>query len=357
LATKEDIKKAQQIVGTLLYTARAVDPTLIMTLSSLAARLSTATATTMDAITHLLDYCTTNQESTIRYYASDMQLKIHSDASYLSEPKAKSRIGGYFYLGKSNASTVPDITNGPLYCHSSVLKHVVSSVAEAEFGAIFINAKEGTVTRNILEEMGHPQEATVLTTDNTTASGISNKTVQQKRSKAMDMRFYWIQDRIEQKQFDVRWAAGDTNLADYYTKHHPPAHHKRLRPFYLHSPDQPMVRHDTKLPVLRGCVNLCTTSQREQGPVPLYSQLGRHPSEYTGENRHTPAAYAHTTYSSTAPLSHSSKDESGYRRPTRPGLIQKIPSARPGVTSSTECTKLHTYLFPRRTPTTRNPLT
>jgi hypothetical protein len=150
-------------------------------------------------------------------HASEMQLKIHSDASYLSKPKGKSRIGGCFYLGgKTNARMRP-LSNSPLLCHTTVLTHVVSSVAEAEFGALFVNAKEGTITRAILSEIGHNQDATYLTTNNTTADCIINNTVQQKRSKAMDMRFYWVKDRVEQKQFNVGWAPGNTNLRDYVT--------------------------------------------------------------------------------------------------------------------------------------------
>jgi hypothetical protein len=127
-----------------------------------------------------------------------MQLDIHSDASYLYEPKAKSRICEYFYLGKKVNSPKQPLYNGPLLCHTTVLKHVVSSVAEAEFGALFVNAKEGTVTRTTLAEMGHNQDITELKTDNTTADGIINNTVQQKLSKAIDMRFYWVKDRVEQ---------------------------------------------------------------------------------------------------------------------------------------------------------------
>jgi hypothetical protein len=167
-ATAAEITREQAIVGTLLYNARAVDPTLLMPLSALASQVSTATTTTIKAVSHLLDYCSTHPESTIRYYASDMQLKIHSDASYLSEPKSKSRIGGYFYLGGKTDSRMKPLSNGPLFCHTTVLTHVVSSVAEAEFGALFVNAKEGTVTRTTLSEMGHNQDATDLTTDNTT---------------------------------------------------------------------------------------------------------------------------------------------------------------------------------------------
>jgi hypothetical protein len=67
--------------------------------------------------------------------------------------------------------------------------------------------------------MGNPQEATNLKKDNSTTDGIINKTVQQKCSKVMDMLFYWIQDRVEQGQFDVSLTAGDRNMgqASAYT--------------------------------------------------------------------------------------------------------------------------------------------
>jgi hypothetical protein len=253
--TAAEVTRAQAIMGTLLYNARVVDPTLILPLSTLASQLATATTTTIKAVAHLLDYCSTHLEATNRYYASDMKLRIHSDASYLSEPKAKSRIGGGFYLGcKTNARMKP-LSNGLMLCHTTVLKHVVSSVAEAEFGALFVNAQEGTVTRTTLSEMGHNQDATDLTTDNTTADGIINNTFQKKLSKAMDMRFYWVKDRVEKKQFNVGWAPGNTNLGDCFTKHHSPAHHKHMSPYYLHGKHSPMIRHDTRLAILRGCVD------------------------------------------------------------------------------------------------------
>jgi hypothetical protein len=103
---------------------------------------------------------------------------------------------------------------------------VVSSVAEAEFGALFVNAKEGTVARTTLAEMCHNQDSTDLKTDNTTADGIINNKVEHKSSKAMNLRSYWVKDRVEQDQFNVGWAPGDTNMGDYFTKHHSPADHK-----------------------------------------------------------------------------------------------------------------------------------
>ena len=49
----------------------------------------------------------------------------------------------------------------------------------------------------------------------------------------MDMRFYWIRDRVRQGHFLVHWRKGNDNLADYHTKHHSPSHHRLKRSQYL----------------------------------------------------------------------------------------------------------------------------
>jgi hypothetical protein len=131
----------------------------------------------------------------------------------------------------------------------------MSSTAEAEIGAVFINAKEEEVLRTTLEELGHPQHPTPLETDNTTATAYSNGAIKQKHTKATDMRFYWIKDRVKQGQFNVYWGPGHQNLADYFTKHHFPAHHKRMREIYKHASKQPINRKGIRDSALRGCFN------------------------------------------------------------------------------------------------------
>jgi hypothetical protein len=101
----------------------------------------------------------------------------------------------------------------------------MTSAAESEVGSLFMNGQEAISSRNCLIDMGHPQPATKMITDNNTAEGIIKGTIKQKRSKSIDMRFYWLKDRQEQGQFDICWEPGKTNLADYTTKHHPSSHH------------------------------------------------------------------------------------------------------------------------------------
>ena len=110
----------------------------------------------------------------------------------------------------------------------------MASASEAEVGAAYINAQQACALRTTLDEMGYKQPPTPLQTDNTVAKGSIDDTVKQKLSKAIDMRFYWLRDRVAQNQFVIHWRPGAVNLGDYYTKHFSPTHHVGVRPIYLH---------------------------------------------------------------------------------------------------------------------------
>ena len=177
-----------------------------------------------------LDYLASQEDAVLTYNASDMKLAAHSDASYLSEPKARSRAGGHFFL--SNGADIPP-NNGAVLNIAHIIKHVMSSATEAELAALYIVAREAVYIRIILEELGHNQPPTPLQTDNAMADGVINGKVQPKRTKAMDMRFHWLRDRECQEQFRIYWRPGKLNYADYWTKHHPAKHHQNIRREFL----------------------------------------------------------------------------------------------------------------------------
>jgi hypothetical protein len=232
----------QQVLGTFLYYARAVDNTMLVAINDLGTQQSKGTYNTMKDVTWLLNYAASHPDAAIRYNGSDMCLHIESDASYLCAPKARSRAAGYHYLSSKpldptqppgpNDPPVP--SNGPINVPCILMKEVLASAAESELGSTYYNGKEACPEQICLEELGWPQPPTPIATDNSTAVGIANDTVKQKRSKAIDMRYYWIRDRVRQGQFHIFWRKGKLNRADYFTKHHPPAHHQAVRPSYLH---------------------------------------------------------------------------------------------------------------------------
>ena len=223
---KHGKKFIQQVCGKFLFLGRAVDPTLLCPISAIASQSSAPTEDTMKQTLQLLDYLATQEEAVITYHASDMKLAAHSDASYLSEPKARSRAGGHFFL--SNGADIPS-NNGAVLNIAHIIKHVMTSATEAELAALYIMAREAVYIRIILSEMGHKQPPTPLQTDNSMADGVINGKITPKRTKAMDMRFHWLRDRECQEQFRIYWRPGKLNYADYWTKHHPAKHHQNVR--------------------------------------------------------------------------------------------------------------------------------
>jgi hypothetical protein len=121
-----------------------------------------------------LDYAATHQDTIITYKKSNMVIAVQSNASYLSKPKARSRAGSHFFL----SSNIEDlIANGAVLNLAQLIEAAMSSAAEAELGALYINACKAVPQQCNLEEMGHKQPPTPMQTNNTTAVGIVNNNI------------------------------------------------------------------------------------------------------------------------------------------------------------------------------------
>jgi hypothetical protein len=237
---------------------------MLVALGVIVSQQSKSTQATAQSITQLLNYTITHPDATFRYHASNMYLHVHSDASYLSEASARSCAGGFLFTqcpadpSKPPAPTaIPPPQNRSIHIISTIMRNVMKSSMEAELGTLFHNARDGIPLPTTLIEMGHDQEATPIQTDNVCAAGITNENVKQRRSKVIDMRFYWICDRIKQGQFIIHWRKGTDNLTNYFTKHHSPAHHKHISSNYLfemHKP-APTELHKSVLPQF--CMRVC----------------------------------------------------------------------------------------------------
>ena len=220
---KHGKKSIQQVCGKFLFLGQAVDSTLLCPISAIASQAAKPTKDTMKQTLQLLDYIATQEEAFLTYSASDMKLAVHSDASYLSEPRVCSRTGGHFFL--SNEATIP-ANNGIMLNIAHIIKTFMTSVTKAELAALYVMAQEAVYIRIVLTEMGHKQPSTPLQTDNATAEVVCNGKKQPERTKAMDMRFHWLRDRQCQEQRRIYWRPGKSNYADYWTQNHPAIHQK-----------------------------------------------------------------------------------------------------------------------------------
>jgi len=172
---------------------QAINPTLLTALGTLTTQQAQGTQATMEALTQLLNYCAMHPDACIHYHASNIILWVHSNASYLSAPKGRSR-ANYFLSAQLPATPTttdpapPD--NGPIHILCQFMQQVVAIATKAELGAVFFNTQTACPIYMALDELRHPHPATPLQPANCTACGIINDTIKQKHSKAIDRHFY-----------------------------------------------------------------------------------------------------------------------------------------------------------------------
>jgi hypothetical protein len=207
-----------------------VNPSLLPIANEIASQQANPTQKVLTAANRALSYVSSRQNNYITYYDCDMILFLHVHASYLSRSHARSVVGGYFFLGNENKSLH---LNGATHVFSSIIPCTVSSAGEAEYAALFAGAgaRHAASLRNILEDLGYPQPPTIIMCDNTCAIGIATDSIKQKRSKAIDMRFHWVHDRVRQGQFTISYIKSADNIADYFTKNLDPIKHKLFMQF------------------------------------------------------------------------------------------------------------------------------
>jgi hypothetical protein len=116
------------VIGVFLYYGQAVNSTMLTTLSAIASTQANPTKDTMTQFKQFLDYATTHQDAIIIYRRSDMVLVVHSNASYLSKLKARSRTGGHFFLSTDTANPKD---NGAVLNLTQPITAAMSSATEA----------------------------------------------------------------------------------------------------------------------------------------------------------------------------------------------------------------------------------
>ena len=131
------------------------------------------------------------------------------DASYAVHPDCKSHTGGIFTLGKGSIFTV-----------SCKQKLNTKSSTEAELVAVDDCVPHMIWANYFLEEQGYTHPTTVVYQDNRSAilleqNGILSST---RRTKHINVRYYFIKDKIDSKELIVKWCPTDDMVADYTTK-------------------------------------------------------------------------------------------------------------------------------------------
>ena len=162
-----------------------------------------------------------------------MILTVMSDASLGSEKinnsNHRSRGGYFMYLGTSN----PLIINGPVAVHTGILTGVPVSAAEAEIVNHFDTGKATLHTKRILDDLGYPQPATIIFTDNVCSKEYSNDTIKRTKLRHIDRRYEWLKHMVSINEFRLEYISSENNIADFFTKIMSKQRHEYLVSFII----------------------------------------------------------------------------------------------------------------------------
>ncbi len=118
-----------------------------------------------------------------------MILCAHSNAGFLNETNFRSCVGAHIFLSENK----PFLRfNGAVLLIAQIIKFIMASAAKSELAALFVTTREMIPHRQILISMGWPQPKSSIQTDNSTATGVTNKTIAPRWAKMMDMCFWWL---------------------------------------------------------------------------------------------------------------------------------------------------------------------
>ena len=208
---------------------------MITTINVMSIVQTKATATSIRHLNTLLDYLHTNPNTSTLCRKSDMIIKMHSDGSHLHVQGQRSRSAGHFCCGNKISMQQDEPYHGDVYQECITIKPLVTSATECGTVTLFLNFRTMIVIRITTKELGHPQPLRPTREDKTTTNNFMCNNLQQKKSKSFNMRLHWLRDQIKNRQFETHYMKGEFNYAEYYSKHHTEAHHKKIRPTCLAS--------------------------------------------------------------------------------------------------------------------------
>jgi hypothetical protein len=180
--------------------------------------------------------------------------------------------GGYFFLGSIPPDDSPIIINGAVHITCAILSCLLHLPLKLNLvrSSLMHKKPRAKVLRLVLKELGHPQPPIPIHIDNTTTVGIVNNTIKRQRSRAMEMRYFWLLDAEAQRLFRFYYQPGQENLGGYPSKHHSANIHQHICPYYVRMDNSPTsLPRAAKPSTQRGCAE--TLGDPHKGRIPLPS--------------------------------------------------------------------------------------
>ena len=224
LLTVQEKDKFHSTVARLLYLSNRVRPDLSTAVAFLCTRVSNPTVNDKTKLTRLLNYLQRTKLIGLTLTA-DPQKKLlaYVDASFATHPDRKGHTGGFLTLG-----------GGAFLTKSIKQRLVTTSSCESELVAQSDFLSEALHVRNFLMSIDFHVGPIILHQDNLSAIHLAESGKPGKRSKHVDIKFFFVTDRIRNGEVSLKYQPTDLMYADLLTKPLQGAKFRKFRSIILH---------------------------------------------------------------------------------------------------------------------------
>jgi Reverse transcriptase (RNA-dependent DNA polymerase) len=203
-------ERFHSVVAKLLYVSLRARMDLLLAVAFLCTRVSRATVQDLSKLKRVLEYVKGTLDLEYTVGADNLgKLRYWVDASYAVHPDMRSHTGGIMSFG-----------TGGIMCKSSKQKLNTKSSTEAELVGVSDYLPNAIWAKMFLEGQGHRVTETWLEQDNESAIRLekNGRASAGPKSRHIDIRFFWVKDRISSGDISVRHCPTLQMLADFFTK-------------------------------------------------------------------------------------------------------------------------------------------
>ncbi len=151
---------------------------------------------------------TTNTTLTFPASKGELRLQGYMDSDFAGADDRKSTTGFVFLINNTPISW--------MFCKQTC---VSTSTTEAEYVALCSAVKEAVWMRQLLLDIGYPQNRpTLISEDNNGCISLTEQTGTHQRSKHIDVQYHYSRDAVETKKIEVQHISTEKQIADGFTK-------------------------------------------------------------------------------------------------------------------------------------------
>ena len=199
----------REALGGLMFIANATRPDIAYMVNKLSRNVSTPTKALWRGVQHVLKYLKGTSDYGLSYGSRNYKITCYADSSFADDPTdRKSTTGWIFLLG-----------NDLISWQSTKQKSVALSTTESEYMACCDAAKEAVWMKNLIEEILQvKQEPVSILQDNQGTIFISNNSINNRRTKHIDVRYHFVREQIQGKMIAIQYCETSLMTADILTK-------------------------------------------------------------------------------------------------------------------------------------------